>query len=264
MDPQSDGRTIEAAPRSKLASDSDGYVYIKVADELREEILQGNPSPGERLPSEVYLSKRFGVSRSSIREALRVLASQGLIMTHRGATGGSTVLQPDHHVVMDMLKLNMRSMIAADGCSEEELEEVRELLEVSAAWLAAARRTPADVGRIKGCIPETATAMTVEQNIEMNLQFHFAIFRATGNRLLHLFAEPVHDLIYTFFKDRPHSSEDWEVIHAEHRKVARAIEARDQDAARRAMSSHIRTVRADDDDIRMRSPFTGLSFDIDG
>jgi DNA-binding transcriptional MocR family regulator len=69
--------------------------YRQVADELRSQIMRGALAPGERLPSEAELSRAFGVSRSTVREALRSLTSQHLIETLRGVQGGSFVAAPD-------------------------------------------------------------------------------------------------------------------------------------------------------------------------
>ena len=64
--------------------------YEQVADQIRELIMTGAISPGQRLPNEAALTAQFGVSRATVREALRVLAAQNLIRTSKGSTGGSS------------------------------------------------------------------------------------------------------------------------------------------------------------------------------
>src|SRR4051794_41929928 len=74
-----------------------------LADELRADITSGRLQPGERLPPEPELCVRTGVSRSTVREALRLLASQHLIVTTRGVTGGSFVAHPDAEQLSEAL-----------------------------------------------------------------------------------------------------------------------------------------------------------------
>lgn len=254
-------RSVDATPMVDASSDSHHLAYVKVANTIRAEILSGRTPAGERLPSEAALSERFGVGRTTIREALRVLVAQGLIRTQRGANGGSTVTTLTHPQAMDMLELSLRSLAVAQGCSLEEMDEVRELLDVTATWLASSRRTPEHVRRLYECIPpdEDGAVPTPEQ-INTNLLFHYRILEATGNRLLHLFGEPVSILIYSFFRRQEHRPEYYHAVTADHLRIARAIEQRDPVAAQRAMSEHIAHLRHPDDSSTARSAFTGLAF----
>lgn len=254
-------RAIEATPTADASSDSRDLAYVQVANTLRAEILSGRPPAGERLASEAALGERFGVGRTTIREALRVLVAQGLIRTQRGANGGSTVTTLTHPQAMEMLELSLRSLAVAHGCSLEEMDEVRELLDVTATWLAASRRTPEHVRQLYACISEVedGAAPTPEQ-INTNLQFHYRILEATGNRLLHLFGEPVSILIYSFFRRQEHRPEYYHAVTADHLRIARAIEQRDPVAAQRAMSEHIANLRYPDAPATPRSAFSGLAF----
>src|SRR5690349_832064 len=103
-------------------------------------VLSGRPRDG-RLPSETELSIKFGVSRSTVREAIRTLASQGLVYTVRGVNGGLRVARPKPTDVSDLLSANLTLLTLSDGCSVAELLEARELLEIPAAKLAATRRS---------------------------------------------------------------------------------------------------------------------------
>src|SRR5207249_11523741 len=95
-------------------------------------ILDGRRS-SDRLPTEAELCDRFGVSRSTIREALRMLASQGLITTSRGITGGSRIAQVRHQDVGDIFLIGLTAHVRSDRCAVAELLEAREFLAIPAA-----------------------------------------------------------------------------------------------------------------------------------
>ena len=156
-----------AAKRAESGAVPDQLIYVRIADTLRESILSGQLPPGHRLPSEAELGRQFGASRTSIREALRVLVSQRLIDTSRGATGGSTVRQLDHLEVIDILKDNIRSLMIGRGSTHDEMEEVRELLEVSATWVAARRRTEEQLARIASCIAPVSLSLPPHEQTQL-------------------------------------------------------------------------------------------------
>ena len=79
--------------------------YEQVADQLRELIMTGELAPGERLPNEALLAREFGVSRATVREALRVLAAQNLLRTAKGAGGGSYVTIPTVDHISEFLRV---------------------------------------------------------------------------------------------------------------------------------------------------------------
>src|SRR5438094_8326155 len=99
--------------------------YQQLADELREQITSGRLRPGERLPPEPELCVRTGVSRSTVREALRLLASQHLIVTTRGVTGGSFVAHPDAGQLADGLATGISLLTATAGVGLADLLELR-------------------------------------------------------------------------------------------------------------------------------------------
>ena len=120
--------------------------YEQVADQLRELIVSGRLAQGDRLPTEAALSREVGVSRGTVREALRLVAAQGLIRTTKGAGGGSYVTMPTVHHISESLSSNIALLADARDLTLEELIEVRILLEVPAARFAARRRTSEDSG----------------------------------------------------------------------------------------------------------------------
>src|SRR5436305_15318827 len=99
--------------------------YRLLADGLREQTTSGQLRPGERLPTEPELCVRTGVSRSTVREALRLLASQHLIVTTRGVTGGSYVAQPDPATLAESLTGGVRMLLACTPVGVNEPMEGR-------------------------------------------------------------------------------------------------------------------------------------------
>ena len=106
--------------------------YEQVADQLRELIVSGRLAQGERLPTETLLSAEVGVSRATVREALRLLAAQGLIRTTKGAGGGSYVTVPSASDVSESLRSGLGRLARAEHVTLDELVEARALLEVPA------------------------------------------------------------------------------------------------------------------------------------
>jgi DNA-binding FadR family transcriptional regulator len=155
--------------------------YEQVADQLRELITSGELSPGERLPNEALLAREFGVSRATIREALRVLAAQNLLRTAKGAGGGSYVTIPTVDHISEFLRSNIGLLTDSRDLTLEELIETRELLEVPAARLAARRRSDSDVERLRAAIPAEAIRLDTREEFIHNTEFHTVLIETCGN-----------------------------------------------------------------------------------
>ena len=218
--------------------------YLEVATRLREQILAGELSAGDRLPTEAELCERFGVSRSTIREALRMLSSQRLVTTSRGVGGGSSVAQIQHDDVSDMLRDSIVLLTHGQGATVAELLEARELLEVPAARLAAQRRSPEQLARLRDTIPQSLAGVDRRQIFEINRSFHDVILEAAGNRLLRVVTEPLFTVMQTrFLRDR--AGEDfWKRVMREHAAILQAVEAGDAELAGREMDEHLVHLRS--------------------
>ena len=116
--------------------------YEQVADQLRDLILSGTLERGARLPNETVLAAEFGVSRATVREALRSLAAQDLIRTAKGAGGGSYVTLPTVDRISESLTANIGLLSDARDLTLDELIEARMLIEVPVARLAATTSAP--------------------------------------------------------------------------------------------------------------------------
>src|SRR3954468_6411786 len=173
--------------------------YRQVADQLRAQVLTGALAPGERLPNENELSVMFGVGRSTVREALRVLSSQHMVVTSRGVSGGSFVAHPDPDNISEFLVASLGLMSGSEAVSFRELLDVRELFEVPAAGLAARNRNAEQLKRLQTMVASDHPSDRPELWVEANVDFHLRLLEAGGNRLLAMMTAP----IFTVLQARP-------------------------------------------------------------
>jgi GntR family transcriptional repressor for pyruvate dehydrogenase complex len=215
--------------------------FEQVADQLRELIVTGMFDPGQRLPTEAVLADEFGVSRATVREALRLLSAQNLVRTARGAGGGSYVNVPTVGHVSRLLSSNLSLMRAE--LSLDALLEARELLEVPAARLAAVRRSPEQVEGIRATIPDEPLGLDVREQFVHNREFHVRLVQASANPLLSIAAEPIFEVLQTHLQRTNLPEEAQHAINEEHREIAVAISQGDADAAEAAMRRHLISLR---------------------
>ena len=161
--------------------------------QLRQAILSGVFARGDRLPSEAALAVQFRVSRSTIREALRSLASGGLISKSTGANGGSFVEYFDHNDLADLVVERVTSTLELGSISYDEVAQFRNLLEVPSARLSAANRTDEHIEALRDIIDrEKSTSADDPKVHDYNSEFHRVIADASGNRLLAAFIVAMH------------------------------------------------------------------------
>ncbi len=217
--------------------------YEQVADQLYELIVHGELARGERLPNENTLAHEFGVSRATVREALRHLAAQRLIHTAKGAGGGSYVTMPTADHISEFLRSSLDLLTKAQDVSLEELLEARAALEVPAAGLAAKRRKAADIVRLKEAIPTSPLELSTLDQFAFNEQFHSVVIETCGNVLLTVAAQPVFSVLQTNLARSSLGQRFHRSINDQHRAITAAIEAGDARAAEREMGSHLEFLR---------------------
>lgn len=211
----------------------------QVETQLREAILSGTFRRGDKLPSEVELAESFAVSRTTVREALRSLASEGLISKMPGASGGSFVQVVDHQSLGLLLGETMETTLRFGSINHDEVAHVRKLLEIPSASLAAEHRTTADL-ELLGRILERQKGLTVESPEVPNLDigFHAAIAEASKNRVLSSFVSALHRVTRpVFFLDL--SPEVGKTTVVQHAAIVRAISDGNPEDAARAMQEHL-------------------------
>ncbi|WP_422748274.1 FadR/GntR family transcriptional regulator [Mycobacterium sp. WMMD1722] len=210
--------------------------YAAVVDRVRRAVALGVLLPGERLPAERALAEGLGVSRVTVREALRVLQGEGLLITRRGGTVVSPTAAALESVQDD----------EEYGRRIGDVFELRLAVEAMGAALAAERASPADVTWLDGCQAELTRSGDVHEFRRADSGFHLAVARMSGNALL---VEVVEDLRAAAFSrtDR----DDLALIHESsvrgHAAVIAAIRDRDPGAASTAMTAHLQEARAEID-----------------
>ena len=186
---------------------------------------------------------KTGVSRSTVREALRLLASQHLIITTRGVTGGSFVSHPDAEQLADGLAAGFNLLTKSADVGLADMLELRRALEVPAAGLAATRRTEEHLIEIRTALfdPDVDDFATM---MAAHAAFHMTVAKATGNPLFELVARPLYYAKYGEDVTVNLPADYWARIDTDHRELIDCLAARDVDSARRAASNHLDYVGA--------------------
>ncbi len=213
-------------------------ISTQIADQIRESILAGNFSPGDKLPPERELAEMFGVSRPSVREALNMLAASGLVMSYQG--GGTVVLS-----LLDMDRDNALSdLIRTQQERALDVIEVRKGLESWTAFYAAQRANKSDIQRMEeilASMQRKEDTQVTPEDLDANL--HIVIARATHNVVwLHLmqsifdamreFQRSVWQAVYLTMEDR-------KILFDHHQEVVAGIKNSNPEAARAAMLKHL-------------------------
>jgi DNA-binding FadR family transcriptional regulator len=215
----------------------------QVEEMIRAAILAGELQSGEMLPPETELAKQFNVSRTTLREALRVLSSQRLIRKVPGARGGNFVQSVDYHSLGAVMSESVENLLALGTIQFDEVAHVRQLLEVPSVQLAAANRSGDELSRLKEIVQQQKTASVDDPRVpELDREFHTLIARASGNRVLasfvaalHHATEPVHYLDL--------SPEVGRETVRQHQRILRAIELQDPAAGEKAIIEHLTYLR---------------------
>ena len=212
--------------------------YQRIIMHIRGAISSGELRPGDRLPPETELARSLGVSRPTVREALKVLEALNLLESSTGPTGGTFVRTLSGVGVADSLKDSITLLLDVDELSLEELWTAREAIETQAVGIAAARRTERDLATMWGTIQ--SDEYREFDDYFPDITFHRAIADASENRLLSLFMLSIHLTLRTLAERYVLPSEAKQVSQDQHRLIYEAILDRDEKLARARMEEHLR------------------------
>ena len=210
----------------------------QVADQVQRLIVAESLCPGDRLPSERGLAERLGVSRTVVREAVRVLSVRGLVEAKPGS--GTYVRELSTDDVAAPIGLLLKLRRAPNRYSD--LHEVRRTLEVDIAGIATERATGEDIAAMQAAIEGMAAHVgDAERFAQYDLAFHSALAAATHNDLYTVLLAPITDLLLEF-RLSAYNYDAQGAIEGGltyHREVLRRVQAGDPEASRQAMREHL-------------------------
>ncbi len=201
---------------------------VQIANAIRDAILEGRLSSEERLPSEAELADRFGVSRSTVREALKRLAAQNLIRSERGSSGGAFVNRLTWSEAQDNLVPTTRLLIGMNDIPLEDAIEARFALEAAALPLAAEKCAGDDLSAMRREIDRQRDPQTSDEEFcASDVTFHSVIARATGNPLLTFQLSAAFEAMQPLMNMLVYRLRDRERIADLHEALAVALERQD-------------------------------------
>lgn len=211
-------------------------LYERIVEQIEGALSRGEIQPGQRLPSERDLVTQFGASRATVREALRVLESNGVVRCRPGDPNGPEVLP----VTPRALTKQVRRLVGTDQLGLSELIASRMILDSSANRLAARLRTPQELGEMEAAVERMRRAVDLGYDAfsEADLGFHEAVARVSRNTLLQVCNEVVRDTVRSLISDKIAHARNARALMrtslAHHEEVLEAVRAGDGARAARA------------------------------
>jgi GntR family transcriptional repressor for pyruvate dehydrogenase complex len=212
-------------------------VYQKVIEQIGEMIKNGYLKKGDKLPPERELVEQLGVSRTSIREALRVLEILGVIESRQGE--GNFITNHLDDIFFQPLSL----IFMLRNNDPVEILEMRKILDVGVAGLAAQRITDDDLKKLKEIIEKFKISDDENINTSLDKEFHYIIIGASGNFLAKDIYNTISMLFYQFIagarKQIMQDKGNQAILLAQHEEIYRAMEKHDPKLAEEAMIRHL-------------------------
>lgn len=219
---------------------SKGRLVDRVVDKIQGLIIDGQLNPGIKLPPEIELAEQMGVSRTVLREAMSVLMTKGLLETKPGV--GTIVREMSRDQVVE--PLNLLFQIRHGGVAFEDLHQVRSILEVEIAGLAAMEATEADIAGLEQLMIE----MEMNQDnadvfAARDADFHQALAYSTYNPLLDNLVGIIRDLLEGHIMQVVRHIDPRIYVLPFHRQILDRVAAKDKEGARQAMLDHLNQVQ---------------------
>lgn len=216
--------------------------HEQVLAQIEQKILDGTLRAGEKLPSERELMAVLGVSRTSVREALRALEAMGIIesRTGSGRDAGSVITGSSTSALTSLLRMH----VALAQISLADLVDTRVQLERNAARTAASTRTPEDIERLTGLIEQMRhTDQEYHEFNALDAEFHIGIARMSGNALATNLMQALRGAVQNEMAAAFARLADWhtvaDALAVEHEEILRAIDKGDGAAASELVAAHI-------------------------
>jgi GntR family transcriptional regulator, transcriptional repressor for pyruvate dehydrogenase complex len=221
-----------------------GRMYEAVTNQVMEAVLRGDLTPNDKLPSEKELVEIFGVSRVTVREAIRSLEQMGIVEVRQGANGGAFIKEVD----MDAVLAQIANALRMTNLTIKQLSEVRAALEASTIFRYLPRIL--DKSHCDALMDNVEKAEAYERQnnfskrLETNFNFHTILVDLAGNPLLSLMHKLVIDLSLPFFENVRPSQEMFSKTFGYHREIVKVLMEADFERAASMCADHILEVAA--------------------
>lgn len=214
-----------------------GRISGLIVDQIRVLLRDGTLSPGDRLPSERELCERFGVSRVTIREALRALEANGLITIKVGARGGAIITAP----TSDKVGEGITDLLALSAITAADVTEARRVFELGFVPLACERANDADIAALVEICDRSDRALAEgTYDMALSAEFHISIARATHNAAIEMLARSFRrPMLLSLERARLAVPSMERIGAAEHRQFTDAVTRRDVQAATDILRGHL-------------------------
>lgn len=160
----------------------------QTSKKIKEAILEGKLKPGQSLPTLKQLSEQLGVSHPTVREALQILIDEKLIKASKGRYGGFVVNDFDPKDIIQHLHDIIALQLSIQTITPQDLIQLREMIEIPAAGIAATQRTEQDIITLEKCLATIdITANSIEEVLHADFHFHILLAKSTKNPLIYLF-----------------------------------------------------------------------------
>ncbi|MDX9871453.1 MAG: FadR/GntR family transcriptional regulator [Clostridia bacterium] len=212
-------------------------VYTQIIDQIKESIARGELKKGDRLPSERVMSEQLGVSRATVREAIRSLEIMGLVECVQGE--GNFIANNLENTLVEPVSM----MFILNQGKIREINELRRALELEAIKLATARMAPLGLKKLEELCRIMETSPEEAARAEADKQFHYEIAKASENGLIMNILNAAATLIELQIKDVRQkifaNEKSNDSTNTQHRQVLEAIREKDADKAACAMQTHM-------------------------
>jgi GntR family transcriptional repressor for pyruvate dehydrogenase complex len=210
----------------------------RVVEHVRRLIEQGQLHPGDRLPPERDLAVEIGVSRPSLRSGLQKLGAMGVVVPRQGA--GTFVSDGPPKLE----NASLRFLAALHGFTRDDMFEARRVLEVGSSGLAAERATPEQLAVMAEEVAGMFASLDDPQAYLLHdIQFHRSVAAGSGNPVLATLIDTVAEMVYETRRLTVERARDLRQSAEMHRRIYRAVKARDPELARQEMSAHLDMAR---------------------
>jgi len=222
--------------------DADRIIRRKLSDQvlerLRQMILRGEVAPGDLMPSERELMKRFGVGRPAVREAMQTLDTMGLITISHGERARVSELSAD--TVFRQIDTVARMLLSTSPDNLEHLKEARRFFELGMVRQAAEQATPEDAADLRALVAAQRSQLgSPRPFIQADIAFHVGIAKITQNPIFVSVSEAMLSWLFTYHTDLLLWSGNEKLTLEEHENIVESIERKDPDEAVKAMRMHL-------------------------